>query len=689
MRLLTLARMVAFAALGSLTISRAAAQAPVISSVSPSAVKPGETTELTILGTGLDGATAGWMSLEGQIELAPLPKNGESKSSVKYRVTLPADAPAGVGGFRIATERGVSNLRLLLVDDLQTITKNGKNKTADTAQELTAPIAVEGACDAEGFDYYQLKVSSGQRLSFEVFASRLGSALDPVIRLLDSQGKELAFSDDEPGLGADGRFSHEFSTAGNYLVEIRDIRYAGNANYRYRLRVGDFPLVNTAYPLAVQAGSSTPLEFAGVDTEGVDPLKVAPAAQELGLRSLGVKRTGGNGGPAGGDRSAGDDGPSGIVSYLVSNLPEPLEVEPNDEQAKATLVSLPAGINGRLHEPGDRDYFRFVAKQGDKLVFAGQARQFDSPADLFLRIFQADGKRLAEVDDSGMDEGRLEFTAPADGEFTLMVEDLVHRGGPEFAYRVEARPAAAGFELSLDADKFDVPLGGLLVSKVTVARSGYEGPIELTVEGAPEGSKLEGTTIAEKAKETTLKITLPESSQPGALYLLKIKGVGKLKDQELVATANSLAAWRKASPALAYPNPEFVETVAVGVGPVFPKFFELSVAKKEVEVAADAKEAKLKVTLKRLEKFDDTVTVSLAGLPQGFAAKPAPIAKGKTDAELTLTLPKERSPGVHKLTLTGQGTYLNQPQTIVLADVVLKIAGSPAKDNAKKEDTKK
>ena len=299
---------------------------------------------------------------------------------------------------------------------------------------------------------------------------------------------------------------------------------------------------------------------------------------------------------------------------MVSSLTEKLEAEPNDEEKSATAVELPAGINGRLQASGDRDYFRFSAKKGDRWIFTGQARQYDSPADLFLRIFQAD-KRLAEVDDTGMDEGRLDFTAPADGEYAWMVADLTQRGGPEFVYRVEAARFAPSFQLALDVDKVDVPQQGWLVMKVTAARSGYDGPIELAVHGLPDKCEISGETIAEKKNDTTLKIRLPEKTSPGALFALTVTGTGKAKDQALSATANSMAAWRKATPNLLYPDLAWVETVGVGVGPVFPKFFEISVAKKELSLAEDAKELKVKVSLKRLEKFADALTGALEGLP--------------------------------------------------------------------------
>ena len=41
-----------------------------------------------------------------------------------------------------------------------------------TAQEISLPGAVDGAYEAESYDYYRFQASAGQRLAFEVVARR-------------------------------------------------------------------------------------------------------------------------------------------------------------------------------------------------------------------------------------------------------------------------------------------------------------------------------------------------------------------------------------------------------------------------------------------------------------------------------------------------------------------------------------
>src|SRR6185369_10819380 len=92
----------------------------------------------------------------------------------------------------------------------------------------------------------------GERLSFEVMAQRLGSSLDPLVRLLDATGRELFFCEDTPGAGVDCRFSYRFPSNGHYVIELRVTRYDGGRAYRYRLRIGDFPLDPAPLPFLVK-----------------------------------------------------------------------------------------------------------------------------------------------------------------------------------------------------------------------------------------------------------------------------------------------------------------------------------------------------------------------------------------------------------------------------------------------------
>jgi hypothetical protein len=75
-----------------------------------------------------------------------------------------------------------------------------------------------------------------------VVAQRLGSPLDAVIKLVGPNGRTVAERDDVEGLGSDPRLAVALPEDGAYILEVRDARYAGGPQHRYRLRIGGPPI---------------------------------------------------------------------------------------------------------------------------------------------------------------------------------------------------------------------------------------------------------------------------------------------------------------------------------------------------------------------------------------------------------------------------------------------------------------
>jgi hypothetical protein len=176
-----------------------AAPAPAVTTTLPQAVAPGSQTDVKVRGSGLTGTTLLWTSFAGTAALTPDVKdNGKNAAEVTWRLNLPADVPVGIHGLRTAGPSGSSALKLIMVDDLPSVAQAAGNTVIDKAQEIAPLAAVDGAVANLSRNYYRVKVAAGQKLSIEVVARRLGSALDPLLRILDANGRELTYSDDEP-----------------------------------------------------------------------------------------------------------------------------------------------------------------------------------------------------------------------------------------------------------------------------------------------------------------------------------------------------------------------------------------------------------------------------------------------------------------------------------------------------------
>jgi hypothetical protein len=68
------------------------------------------------------------------------------------------------------------------------------------------------------------------------------------------------------------------------------------------------------------------------------------------------------------------------------------------------------------------------------------------------------------------------------------LRDVHQRGGPGFSYLLEARLAQPGFVVDLDTDKTNLAPGtaGAILARVT-RKEGFEGEVQLSIEGLPPG----------------------------------------------------------------------------------------------------------------------------------------------------------------------------------------------------------
>src|SRR5205823_5062285 len=129
--------------------------------------------------------------------------------------------------------------------------------------------------------------------------------------------------------------------------------------------------------------------------------------------------------------------------------PSILEAEPND-LAHPQSISLPVAVSGRIDPPRDVDAYAFTARKGETLAFRVESRSLGQPLDAVLRISDATGGSVVEVDDvrRGFDP-EVRFNVPADGTYQATVRDLNGQGGPRHAYLLVAEAPRADFALTL------------------------------------------------------------------------------------------------------------------------------------------------------------------------------------------------------------------------------------------------
>jgi hypothetical protein len=128
-------------------------------------------------------------------------------------------------------------------------------------------------------------------------------------------------------------------------------------------------------------------------------------------------------------RVLGKSGASNPRAFAVGVLDEVAKVK--NSLGNPQSIALETTINGRT-ETNAVDYFRFEAKQGQRVLMRCDARKLDSKLEPVLTLADNGGREVAHSRSGGL----LDYTPTSDGEFVLRLHDVTYRGSPEFFYRL-------------------------------------------------------------------------------------------------------------------------------------------------------------------------------------------------------------------------------------------------------------
>jgi hypothetical protein len=472
-------------AFGAMLIGTEAAP-PVVAKISLQTLQSGGTTTITIEGTDL---------APNPRILLPFPiaaqsvKDGATDKKVQLDVKLANDVAPGIYQMRVGSDKGISNPMVVEVDTLPQQTL-----VPQTAQ---LPVVLHGTLAGSATVQTTINGKRGQRLVMEVEARRLGSAIEPIVKLYNPQRLQVAWAQGSGALAGDARLTTVLPADGTYTVELHDIQYKAGNPGRFRLKLGDLQYADLAFPLAWQRGTKGSFQLIGSvsDKARVEAdLTAAPGGSHITL-----------------PRVPGQIGPSPRI--LVTDIPEVLKTEQAD--GKLQEVMAPVGINGRL-KAKEEDRYKIKVEPGAKLRFDVLAERAGSPIDGVLILRNEAGAQLVRSDDQpGTLDPGMEYIVPA-GVTALVaaVSDLHGRGGPDYVYRLSVTPVGQpDFSLAILDDRPHVPQTGAALVRIRATRVGYTGPIKLALQGVPEGVTVTGDEIPAGATDTLLSFTVPEGGK--------------------------------------------------------------------------------------------------------------------------------------------------------------------------------
>jgi len=190
------------------------------------------------------------------------------------------DKKPGIYPVAAHGQKLLSNSVPFLVDTLPESFEKEPNNTQATAQKVKLPIILNGRIDRPGdWDVFSFNGRAGQSIVAEVYARRLDSPLDSVLKLTDRAGKQLAFNDDfeDKGAGlethhADSRIMTTLPANGTYYLYIGDAQQKGGPEYAYRLRISeprpDFDLRVSPSEINAAGGMTVPLTVTALRKDG-------------------------------------------------------------------------------------------------------------------------------------------------------------------------------------------------------------------------------------------------------------------------------------------------------------------------------------------------------------------------------------------------------------------------------------
>lgn len=667
---------------------------PAVTRVLPVGLARGTTAELDLIGERLEGIDRIVGPPGVTIERIVTTEAKQARLAVR----VATDAAPGIYACYFLGKTGLSNPKLMRIDAWPQALEHEDNNHQIEATPLNLPCGVSGTLTAADHDWFRFEATAGESLVFDVLAQRLGSPLRPVLTLFDFAGRELEGQTRAPrDIAPDNRLVYSFRDSGTYYLRVRDLTYAGADFAVYQLRAGPIAFASAMFPLGGRRGTKTPVTFTGPGlaqpvTYEVD-LSDSPAWQITRLQ-VPLDRKVGNDHlepKVGNDHLTNsrlnDDVLCAPALFAVGDLPEVLEAEPNDAVEQAQRLDLPITANGRIDRPGDRDTFRFHAAAGSKLQLAVAAQQLGSPLDAVVTISDLSGKELLSLDDRqptprepplvrvisppAIDDPLGEFTAAVEGDYLLTIEDRFGNGGSEYGYRLDLSAAVGDYQLvvqpadaaaarpqpqrrngpvqatyaGIGSGSLSLDRGGAGSLLVRVFRQGYNGPIELTVEGLPPGAHAAPATILTGQSEATISLNTDFDAPAGA-GMVRVLGStpaeGSMPAMRRLATQPVVFSSLPANGGLQ----QNLSDVAVGIS---RQGAPLAVQASLVGQLLPGGAVKAKLIAQRREGYTGKIDIKFLNLPSELVAPAAEIASDQTTAEIELRATGGLTPGIHRL----------------------------------------
>jgi hypothetical protein len=630
--------------------------APRLLTTMPMGGTAGSQIEITISGENLEDAdelafSNARITATPKLDAAGLPEPN------KYIVTIAADCPVGLYEARMMTRLGISSSRAFSVGSLLEVVRTKPNTSLETAMELQLDSLCNASTSPRAVDHYSFTGRKGQRVIVECAAKGIDSKLNAVLILGDAEGRDLLV--ERQG----GVLDFTVPEDDKYVIKVHDLTYSGGASHFYRLALRE-----------LSAGTSMTQH---PSTRTVSSFSWPPQGQR--------------------------------------DEAETAEIEPNNDRSHAQKISLPCDISGSFFPAADVDVFDFEARKGDVWWVEVASERFGLPTDPAIVVQHVSGSGdaekltdVAELSDipspvkvssngyaydgppynAGSSDILAKLPIQQDGVHRLQLTDLFGgtRKDPRNVYRLVIRKEAPDFALVAwalhmelrngDRNALSKPMalrGGstMALEVVAVRRDGFDGEIELAIDGLPEGMTARGLKIPPGQSRGIMLVTASQDA-PRSRCSVTFTGRAQI-DGAAVTRPVRLAsmAWPVADAWQEIPSPRLLADVPVSVSGF--ESAPLSIAPSTSEVLEVTAGEKLTVPLVQTRRSDFSgTTMTLKTFGVGFEHVPpfdVPLTADASQAVLDLAALKTL-PGDYLISFYGSAVakYRDHPEAVLTAE---------------------
>ncbi len=401
------------------------------------------------------------------------------------------DAELGFRYWRIRTSQGVTPSRPFVVGELPEVVEL-EIDGLPRAQHVSIPVTANGRIfPREDVDIWTFKAIQGRVYSCRVCAAEIQSPLDSQLKLFGPDGRLVAENDDHRS--ADSAILFKATASGTHRIQICDTQFRGLQDYVYRLTISDLPQVARVFPLGAKRGQVTAFQLAGQGLPNGTKLS-RTISEQIGVRAIQFSPPG--------------NGDANPIQIDVGEADEWME----DQMADGGTVNGSGSLNGRILRDGEQDLWNWRTEKGKQYSLTLLTESLGSPLLADLLVEDSKGKAVKQFLANPQRPLQARLTiAGADAPYVIRIAGKTH--GPEHAYRLKCVEIAPDFQLRLGSDAVTAYRGQKASLTVQVERRGFQGEIELSIDGLPGDIELESAKVPANKNSAPLTISSGETAR--------------------------------------------------------------------------------------------------------------------------------------------------------------------------------